>query len=488
MTTSDTGNDTGNDTAGGTAACGCEEHRASIVSRRRLFELSAIAGLVTATTLHDARVAFAASPSPTPGGSGSPSATPTPSGSPSASVSPSMSASPMPSTSPRPSATPSGGASAVATTGDADVLVVISLRGGFDGLSAVVPVGDAGYARARPSIALAASTLKKVDSVFGLAPGLEALYPHWDAGQLAAIHAVGQTAPTRSHFEAMAEMERAAPGSGLRTGWIDRSIGLLSNAGAFAGAQVGNTTMPASLYGEHSKFAVDNLKDIKIGVDEKTVPYAAWKKALTTLHSGARPTVSRPTAEAVAAVGRLRALPQSAGARDAGYPDGQLGNALHDVARLIKADLGMRFATVDFGNWDMHQNLGGPTGGWMFNQLTELSRAMAAFAGELGPDLGRVTVVTLSEFGRRVAQNGSNGLDHGHGNAVLVLGGGIAGGRVYGSWPTLAPSALDSGDLAGRTDYRSVMSEILTRRCGLSGLGQVFPGFKAATLGFTKPR
>ncbi|MFZ0161243.1 MAG: DUF1501 domain-containing protein, partial [Kineosporiaceae bacterium] len=382
----------------------------------------------------------------------------------------------------------SGAPAARATTRTNDVLVVISLRGGFDGLSAIVPAADANYARSRPNIAVPASTLKKVDATFGLAPGLKALYPLWDAGKVAAVHAVGQQDPTRSHFEAMAEMERAAPGSSLRTGWIDRSIGMLANAGPFAGAQVGNSTMPASMYGEHSKFAVASLKDIKIGVGEDLVPVSAWSRSLTQLHRGARPDVVKPTADAIAAVGRLKGVPASVEAAAAGYPNGQVGAALHDVARLIKANLGMTFATVDMGNYDMHQNLGGATGGWMFNQLTELSGALAAFAKELGPDLDRVTVMTMSEFGRRVAQNGSGGLDHGHGNAVLVMGGGVNGGKVYGQWPGLAPGALDSGDLKATTDYRTLTAEILTKRCGISGVNQVFPGYRAGDLGVVTAR
>ena len=425
----------------GPRPCGCPEGERAGLTRRHLFSLAGAAGLITATTLSDARVAFAA------------------------------------------------GAAGTAATGAAgDVLVVISLRGGFDGLSGVVPVGDPAYAAARPTIALPAASLHKVDSMFGLAPGLSALYPLWDAGKVAAVHAVGQEAPTRSHFEAMAELERAAPGSSLRSGWIDRSVGMLAVTGAFSAAQVGNPTLPASLYGEHDKFALQSLDQVKVAVDENLVSVSAWKKSIGALHRGAAPEVTRPTAAAIDAVGKIKNLPKSADARGAGYPDGGLGAALHDVARLVKADLGLRFATVDQGNYDMHENLGGPTGGWMFNQLTELSGAMAAFAKELGKDLDRVTVVTISEFGRRVEQNGSGGLDHGHGNVVLVMGGGVKGGKVYGRWPGLAAPNLDDGDLAGTTDYRNVMAEILTKRCGIGSVATVFPGLKPAPLGLVTAR
>jgi uncharacterized protein (DUF1501 family) len=159
------------------------------------------------------------------------------------------------------------------------------------------------------------------------------------------------------------------------------------------------------------------------------------------------------------------------------------------VARLVKADLGLRVATVDVGGWDMHSGLGGAEpGGWMHDQVAGLSAALAAFAADLGPHLDRVCLVTLSEFGRRVAQNDSGGVDHGYGNAVLVMGGGIRGGRVHGRWPGLADEALEDGDLAVTTDYRDVLGELLSVRCGVpSAASQVFPGLRAAPLGLARP-
>jgi uncharacterized protein (DUF1501 family) len=162
------------------------------------------------------------------------------------------------------------------------------------------------------------------------------------------------------------------------------------------------------------------------------------------------------------------------------YPDTELGQALLDVARLIKADVGLATATVDVGDWDMHENLNRK----MPQQLADFAAALAAFATDLGPDgLGRVTLVTISEFGRRVAENGSGGLDHGYGSAMFVLGGHVNGGRVHGRWPGLDAGKLVGGDLAVTTDYRAVIGEVLRTRCGVNDLASVFPGVRPSSLG-----
>jgi len=167
------------------------------------------------------------------------------------------------------------------------------------------------------------------------------------------------------------------------------------------------------------------------------------------------------------------------------YPEGGFGAGLRDVARLIKADVGLRIAAVSRGGWDYHTNIGPVDGGQgsMAGDLAEVAQGLAAFAADLGEHYRRVTVVTLTEFGRRVQQNGNNGLDHGHGYAVLLLGGGIRGGRVHGVWPTLAAGRLDEGDLAATTDYRTILAEILTRQMGVASVADVFPGLRALPLG-----
>ncbi|MEU4618960.1 DUF1501 domain-containing protein [Actinoplanes sp. NPDC023801] len=370
-----------------------------------------------------------------------------------------------------------------------DVLVLLSLRGGFDGLSAVVPAGDAAYYTARPSIAVPKSQLIGSGSFFGLHPALSPLLPYWTGGQLAAIQAVGQPAPNRSHFAAMEDLERAAPGTSIRTGWLNRMLGLTGSTDPMSAVAMG-TAMPARvLAGPSPYLGVTSIDKTVLTGEQTGRPIAA---TMAKLYEGA-PAALRQT------VGQLGgALQRTAQMRAAGYtpangvvyPGTDLGAALRDVARLIKSGTGLMSATVDSGDWDMHENLGPAVAGRrMFDQLKALATALAAFAADLGPDgLRRVTLVTISEFGRRVTQNGSGGLDHGYGNAMFVLGGGVKGGKVYGRWPGLTATQLRDGDLAVTTDYRAVIGEILRARCGVGDLATVFPGVTASSLGIVAAR
>lgn len=374
---------------------------------------------------------------------------------------------------------------AFAETGySGDTVVVLSLRGGLDGLSAVAPVGDPEYFTARPNIAIPQSRVLPLNSMFGLHPALAPLKPLYDAGSLAAVHAVGQVNRTRSHFAAMEEMENAAPGSYLRTGWIDRMIGVGTSASTFSAVAVGTTSPPSSMAGPNPELAVRTVDTFKLSGAGNATEVARWTKALQGLHVGAPSTVAAPAAATLGALSTIATL-QSAGytpANGAIYPAGELGDSLRDVARLIKADLGLRAATVDVGNWDMHTGLGQSDSGWLFRQLTEVGKALAAFHTDLGSKMADVTVVTLSEFGRRVAENASGGVDHGHGNVCLLMGGGVVGGQVYGRWPGLATANLDAGDLVGTTDYRTILAEILEKRAKMATSG-VFPNLPAGRLG-----
>jgi uncharacterized protein (DUF1501 family) len=372
-----------------------------------------------------------------------------------------------------------------------DVLVVLSLRGGFDGLNAIVPIGDPGYVAARPGIGIKEAALLPADGIFGLHPALKPLQKYWDAGTFGAVHAVGQPNPSRSHFSAMEELERAAPGSSLRSGWLDRTIGLRSAGTPFQAAQIGSTEVAPALAGPNPELSMRTIESFALSGAWDTAQRKLWKQALSALHADAPGPVAGPATIALNATTTAAAIAAKAyvPANGADYPaDSALGAALQDVARLIKQKVGLQVACVDEGDWDMHAGMGTVGKGWLHDHLSELAQALAAFATDLGSLMDGVTVVTLSEFGRRVAENGSGGVDHGHGNAVLMLGGGIDGGKVHGRWPGLDSAALVDGDLAGTTDYRAVLGEILTRRCGVTSLEQVFPGFSEPALGVTRPR
>ncbi len=364
-----------------------------------------------------------------------------------------------------------------------NVLLTIVLGGGIDGLSVVVPLGDANYAPNRPDIAVPASRALAVDSMFGLHPALEPLLPLWKAGKFGAIQAIGQVSPSRSHFEAMEELERAAPNSSLRTGWLNRTIGMLPESGPLEAVALGGGGQPGHLRGPNQNLSATDLAGLNIDVDWVTT-LPLWQKAFNELHAGARPEITTPMATGMAASTAAAALPASTAT---GYPSNAWGTALKDVARLVKSDVGLRVASVPYGGWDHHENFGtvDSTGGGTFaGRLKGLAAGLAAFAADLGPDFDRVTVVTLTEFGRRVKQNGSGGLDHGHGFMSLVLGGGVNGGKVHGTWPGLEAAKLDTGyDLAVTTDYRSLITEILVNRMGVPSATQVFPGFTSEQVG-----
>jgi uncharacterized protein (DUF1501 family) len=372
-----------------------------------------------------------------------------------------------------------------------DVLVVVSLRGGFDGLNAVVPIGDPGYAPARPTIRIPESTLLPAGGIFGLHPALAPLKPFWDAGTFGVVHAVGQPEPSRSHFRAMEELERAAPGSSLRTGWLDRTVGLREAGTGFRATQLGSTQVPSSLVGPAPELSMWSLESFQLSGAWNAVERKRWSTALKAMHAGAPDAVAAPARATLRATSTAAALTESTytPAGGAKYPGSSLGSALKDVARLIKADVGLQVACVDDGDWDMHADLGTVEKGWLRDHLTDLATSLAAFVTDLGTTRMRsVTVVTLSEFGRRLEENGSGGVDHGNGNAVLLLGGGVNGGQVHGPWPGLGAEELVDGDLAGVTDYRAVLGEILTKRCGLGSVSDVFPGFSGEPLGVVTTR
>ena len=374
---------------------------------------------------------------------------------------------------------------AFASTGAAsNVLLVLSLRGGADGLSLVVPHGDIAYAAARPKLAVPSSTLLARNAMFGLHPKFAPLMPMWSAGSFAAVNAVGLAAPNRSHFAAMEEIEDADPGSVERRGWLNRLVGLDQVESPVEAAQIGSAIVPTSLYGASPVLAMADIDDMSLPGRDSPTGYArrvaslteAWAEDSTSLGRGARAALDM--SDVFADVAGQPSEPLNG----AVYPGGDLGKSLGDAARLVRADIGAEVITVDAGAWDMHVGVGGVDAGLLTTAVEELALALNAFFTDLGSLGSRVTVVTISEFGRRVAENANNGLDHGWGNVMLLLGAGVRGGRYHGTWPGLGHGKLVDGDLAVTNDYRSVLAEVVSSRFG-ADVSKVFPGFRPTPIG-----
>ena len=360
---------------------------------------------------------------------------------------------------------------------DGNVVVVLSCRGGLDGLGLVVPHGDPAYYSARPSIALPRSSLVCTDEMFGLHPKMAPLEWLWDAGELTAVHAVGMPVVNRSHFSAMEEVEDADPGSSTRQGWVNRMVGL--DAPATQVMSLGSAIAPTVIEGPNTSMAAATVDDLELRGTEN-----GWKTArrrhLTTTWGEQSGPMGRAARLALDSVARLEPVVTSRYVAAAAYPSTQpgkdLGDALKDSARLIKAGLGVEVITIDFGSWDHHDSYGNAGVGQMQKMVDALARCIDSFMRDLGGHRSRVTLVTISEFGRRVAENGNRGLDHGWGNMMLVAGAGVRGGRYHGSWPGLSSGKLVDGDLAVTTDYRQVLGELVHKRFPDKDVTTVFPG------------
>jgi uncharacterized protein (DUF1501 family) len=361
-----------------------------------------------------------------------------------------------------------------------DVLICIFLRGGADGLNMVVPHGDADYYASRPELGIPASGSGGVidlDGFFGMHPALAPLKPIWDARQLAAIHACGSPDPTHSHFDAMDNMERGLPAErSVSSGWLARHLNSLSPAEDSPLRAVGfGALLQASLRGGAAT-ALTSLDAFRLQAPPLELPKIAAAHGQLYRGAGLLASAGQQTLAALDLMQKLRPT-QYRPTDGATYPDSPYGRALRQIAQLIKADVGLEVACADLGDWDTHVAQGGAEGE-MATNLREFAEGLHALYTDLGAHLNRLTVVTMSEFGRRVAENGGGGTDHGHGNVMFVMGGNVAGGKVYGDWPGLAvEQRYGPGDVAVTTDFRDVLGEIVARRLGNPDLGAVFPGY-----------
>ena len=365
---------------------------------------------------------------------------------------------------------------------DRDILVCIFQRGAADGLNAVVPHGDADYYSQRSAIAVptpgSPDGAIDLDGFYGLHPALAPLKSVYDAGELALVHATGVPHGSRSHFAAQGLVERGVDDkAGPDSGWLGRHLALSTPASDSAFRIVSiSGNVPVSLQGAADPLAISNLAEF--GFDQDIID-SGYPTVLARLFRSPLPFFA-PAQAALAAIEELQAANLSAitPANGAVYPDTDLGNKLQQVGQLIRSTLPVEVVCLDSDGWDHHESL--PT--YIQQSLAELAGALSAFYTDMGAQMQRITVLIHTEFGRRVAQNASNGTDHGTGGLAYLMGGGVNGGQVVSDWPGLAAPDLELGeDLRITTDLRSVLAELLTRRLGGTDISAVFPGFTGPT-------
>ncbi len=376
-------------------------------------------------------------------------------------------------------------------------LVVIFQRGAADGLNVVVPYREKNYYKMRPSIAIPESQVLDLDGFFGLHPSLAPFKPLYDQGQLAIVHACGSPDMSRSHFDAQDYMESGTPGvKSTEDGWLNRALqaedvvhrcaGTCEAHSAFRALALG-ADVPRTLAGKVPAIAISNVNTFSVAGRGPAPSPAA--NAFEAMYAGSGDRIFHAAGdETFEAVKMLRdANPaQYAPAPGANYPNSEFGNNMKQIAQLLKANLGVEAAFTDVTGWDTHQNQGG-VNGQLANRLSDLSASIAAFWRDMGDNAGSVTLVTMSEFGRTARENGTAGTDHGHANAMFVLGGPVKGGKVYGKWPGLENEQLNEGrDLALTTDYRQVLGEVVTHSLGAENLEMVFPGAQLSRAGFLR--
>jgi uncharacterized protein (DUF1501 family) len=367
-------------------------------------------------------------------------------------------------------------------------LVVIFQRGAADGLNIVVPHGEPSYYTMRPTINIPKTAVLDLDGFFGLHPAMASLQPLWNQHHLAIVHAAGSPDPTRSHFDAQDFMESGTPGvKATADGWLNRAIhsGEASAKASPFRAVALNPSLPRILSGNEPATAVSNINEFAVGgASAKAAPIA---NSFESMYEQSVDTVMHGTGQATfEAVKMLKSANPSkyAPARGADYPRGRFADGLKQLAQLIKANLGVQVAFADIAGWDHHVNEGN-TQGQIADVLRAFSQSLNAFWIDLGDLAEDTLVITMSEFGRTARENGNRGTDHGHANAMFVLGGRVRGGKVYGRWPGLDSSQLFQGrDLALTTDFRQVVGEAVYSHLGNHDLNTVFPGFPLGRANF----
>ena len=364
------------------------------------------------------------------------------------------------------------------------ILIAIFQRGAVDGLNVVVPHAEPSYYSLRPTIAIprpngTEQSAIDLDGRFGLHPALLSLKPLWDKKQLAIVEAVGSPDPTRSHFDAQDYMETGTPG--LRAtgdGWLNRALTAEPRPSPLRAVSL-SPDLPQTLRGRNEALAIGSIDDFQLKDSRAAAMFESMYGSTTDRVLNA---TAREMFDAIRMTKSIQRTPYTA-ANSATYPHGRLGQSLQQIARLIKANVGLEVAFTDVGGWDTHVNEVGaqPHTGHLANLLRDFGDALAAFSRDMGDRMADITLVTMSEFGRTVKENGDRGTDHGHANVMFVLGGNVRGGKIYGDWPGLEREQLYEGrDLNVTTDFRVVLSELVATQMGNRRIGTVFPGFSGS--------
>lgn len=375
-------------------------------------------------------------------------------------------------------------------------LVVLFLRGGMDGLNLIIPYKDENYYELRSSIAIPKPGEKNgaidIDGTFALHPSAEALKPFFNSGELTALQGVGYSGHTRSHFKEQDVWETGMAKNSLRSdGWLNRHLATTSGNGHIRAISVGSS-LPRILRGKVGTYAIRSLSDITLPGSKKSVNKHleslenAYDKTDDTQSTGEQSLITdigKRTIESMkilSDIGAKKYKPVNP------YPTTTLGKQLKTAARLIKANIGLEIVEIDYGGWDTHQSEGNVTGTFA-NKVKELSDAMAAFQADMKKHQDKVMLMTMSEFGRTAAQNGTGGTDHGWANCMLLMGGAIKQKKtapISGTWPGLAPDQLNAKrDLMNTTDFRDILCEIVTKHLGNKHPEMVIPNHKIKPLG-----
>ncbi|PYS90970.1 MAG: hypothetical protein DMF64_13690 [Acidobacteria bacterium] len=380
------------------------------------------------------------------------------------------------------------------TGGRRKTLIAIFQRGAVDGLNMVVPHGEKSYYEFRPTLAIAqpkkgaaGESVIDLDGFFGLHPALAGFKPIWDAKRLAIVQAAGSPDNTRSHFDAQDYMESGTPGlKSTDDGWLNRFLqtqGADPQASPFRAVAL-TQNLPRVLQGRAPALAISNLNDFTIRAGQYS---AAVQGSFEDIYEQAAGDALKGTGkETFAAINFLKRVnpAQYKPENGAQYPRTQFGNSLLQIAQLIKAGVGLEIAFTDIGGWDTHINEGNARG-QLALRLTEFGQGIAALYQDLGQRMDDVVILTMSEFGRTARENGNRGTDHGHANAMFIIGGAVRGGKVHGEWPGLATDKLYEGrDLALTTDFRDVFGEVAAKHLGAVDLKRVFPSYNASATKF----